>query len=47
MYPHRENVEAGGLVSYGTDRSDAYRQIRELQRLLRKGMILDSGYAPA
>ena len=27
MYPHRENVEAGGLISYGTDLLDAYRQI--------------------
>jgi putative ABC transport system substrate-binding protein len=27
MYPHRENAEAGGLVSYGTSLSDAYRQI--------------------
>jgi putative ABC transport system substrate-binding protein len=27
IYPHRENAEAGGLVSYGTTLSDAYRQI--------------------
>ena len=27
IYPHRENAEAGGLISYGTDLSDAYRQI--------------------
>jgi putative ABC transport system substrate-binding protein len=27
IYPHRENVEAGGLISYGTDLVDAYRQI--------------------
>lgn len=26
MYPVREHVMAGGLVSYGTDRNDAYRQ---------------------
>jgi putative ABC transport system substrate-binding protein len=27
IYPHRENAEVGGLVSYGTSLSDAYRQI--------------------
>jgi putative ABC transport system substrate-binding protein len=27
IYPHRENAEAGGLISYGTDLTDAYRQI--------------------
>jgi len=27
IYPHREYVEAGGLVSYGTDMLDAYRHI--------------------
>jgi putative tryptophan/tyrosine transport system substrate-binding protein len=27
IYPHRENAEVGGLISYGTDLIDAYRQI--------------------
>ena len=27
IYPHRENAEAGGLISYGTDLSEGYRQI--------------------
>jgi putative ABC transport system substrate-binding protein len=27
IYPHRENAEAGGLLSYGTTLSEAYRQI--------------------
>jgi putative ABC transport system substrate-binding protein len=27
IYPHRENAEVGGLMSYGTDMIDAYRQI--------------------
>jgi putative tryptophan/tyrosine transport system substrate-binding protein len=27
IYPHRENAEAGGLISYGTHLSDAYHQI--------------------
>jgi putative ABC transport system substrate-binding protein len=27
IYPHRENAEAGGLISYGTSLADAYRQI--------------------
>jgi len=26
-YPTREFVEAGGLMSYGTDRADMYRQV--------------------
>jgi putative tryptophan/tyrosine transport system substrate-binding protein len=27
-YPIREDVEAGGLMSYGTDLADSYRQVR-------------------
>ena len=27
IYPHREYADAGGLISYGTDLFDAYRQI--------------------
>src|SRR4051794_31738909 len=27
IYPHREYVEAGGLVSYGVDLNDGYRQV--------------------
>jgi putative tryptophan/tyrosine transport system substrate-binding protein len=26
MFPFKENVEAGGLISYGADRDDLYRR---------------------
>ena len=27
IYPHREAVEAGGLISYGTDELSVYQQV--------------------
>ena len=37
MHSFRENVEAGGLVSYGPDRSDLYRRAAELVDKILRG----------
>jgi putative ABC transport system substrate-binding protein len=37
MHSFRENVEAGGLVSYGPDRSDLYRRAADLVDKILRG----------
>jgi putative ABC transport system substrate-binding protein len=37
MHSFRENVEAGGLVSYGPDRSDLYRRAADLVDMILRG----------
>jgi putative ABC transport system substrate-binding protein len=37
MHSFRENVEAGGLVSYGPDRSDSYRRAADLVDKILRG----------
>jgi putative ABC transport system substrate-binding protein len=37
IYPRRENVEAGGLISYGTDRRSGYRRLADYAGKLFKG----------
>ena len=37
IYAYREDVEAGGLVSYGTDLPTQYRQAARLEKKILKG----------
>jgi putative ABC transport system substrate-binding protein len=37
MHSFRENVEAGGLISYGPDRSDLYRRAADLVDKILRG----------
>ena len=37
MYSNREHVEAGGLVSYGTDLADSYRRVAYFVDRILKG----------
>ena len=37
MYDNREHVEAGGLLSYGTDLADSYRRVAYYVDKISKG----------